>query len=240
MTDQQPRGGFKVDIQPHAYDPIAHPELFEGVLTRRVLAFVIDVLIITIPIILVCIFIFLFGIFTLGFGWLLFWLVSPASVIWAIAYYGITMGSPASATYGMRTFDLAERFALIICPFRAFLHNVTEADRVACLARVRQHLRPSGRFAFNVFHPSLTFMSQHAGTSAGVWRWTGTSPLPSGGWVVQSEANQYDTVAQVVHSLHRYDVFGASGALERTAMLRLQLAYLYPSDIRRLLESAGF
>jgi len=140
----------------------------------------------------------------------------------------------------MRTFDLAERFALIICPYRAFLHNVTEADRVACLAKVRQHLRPSGRFAFNVFHPSLTFMAQHSGALAGVWRWTGTSPLPSGGWVVQSEANQYDTVAQVVHSLHRYDVFGAAGALERTAMLRLQLAYLYPSDIRRLLESAGF
>ena len=83
-------------------------------------------------------------------------------------------------------------------------------------------------------------MAQHSGALAGVWRWTGTSSLPSGGWVVQSEANRYDTVAQVVYSLHRYDVFGATGALERTSMLRLQLAYLYPSDIRRLLESAGF
>ena len=140
----------------------------------------------------------------------------------------------------MRTFDLAERFALIICPFRAFLHNITEADRLACLARVRQHLRPAGQFAFNVFHPSLGYMAQHAGALAGVWRWGGTYPLPSGGWVVQSEANRYDTVAQVVHSLHRYDVFGASGTLERTSMLRLELAYLYPSDLRRLLESAGF
>jgi ubiquinone/menaquinone biosynthesis C-methylase UbiE len=140
----------------------------------------------------------------------------------------------------MRTFDLPDRFALIMCPFRAFLHNVTEADRLACLARVRHHLREGGRFAFNVFHPSLTVMAQHAGPLAGVWRWTGTAPLPSGGWVVQSEANRYDTVAQVVHSLHRYDVFDASGALGRTSMLRLALAYLYPSDIRRLLESSGF
>jgi ubiquinone/menaquinone biosynthesis C-methylase UbiE len=140
----------------------------------------------------------------------------------------------------MRTFDLTERFALIICPFRAFLHNVTEADRLGCLARVRQHLRPEGRFAFNVFHPSLTYMAQHAGPLAGVWRWTDTYSLPSGGWVVQSEANRYDTVAQVVHSLHRYDEFGATGTLERTSMLRLHLAYLFPSDIRRLLEVAGF
>lgn len=140
----------------------------------------------------------------------------------------------------MRSFDLGERFALIICPFRAFLHNVTESDQLACLARVRQHLRPSGRFAFNVFHPSLTFMAQHTGPLAGVWRWGGTHSLPSGGWVVQSEANRYDTVRQVVHSMHRYDVYRPEGTLERTSMLRLELAYLYPADIRRLLTAAGF
>jgi ubiquinone/menaquinone biosynthesis C-methylase UbiE len=140
----------------------------------------------------------------------------------------------------MRTFDLRERFALIICPFRAFLHNVTEADQLACLERVRRHLRPSGRFAFNVFHPSLTFMAQHTGPLAGVWRWSGTHTLPSGGWVVQSEATRYDTVTQVVHSLHRYDVYAPAGTLERTSVLRLELAYLYPADIRRLLTTAGF
>jgi ubiquinone/menaquinone biosynthesis C-methylase UbiE len=140
----------------------------------------------------------------------------------------------------MRTFDLAERFALIICPFRAFLHNATEADQLACLTRVRQHLRPSGRFAFNVFHPSLAYMAQNTGALEGVWRWGGTYTLPSGGWVVQSEANRYDTVAQVVHSLHRYDVFSEDGRLQRTSMLRLELAYLYPADIRRLLAAAGF
>jgi len=140
----------------------------------------------------------------------------------------------------MRTFDLAERFALIICPFRAFLHNVTEADRLACLERVRQHLRPSGRFAFNVFHPSLNYMAQNTGALAGVWRWSGTHALPSGGWVIQSEAARYDTVVQVVYSLHRYDVFEPSGALASTSMLRLTLAYLYPSDIRLLLERTGF
>lgn len=140
----------------------------------------------------------------------------------------------------MRTFDLGERFVLIICPFRAFLHNVTESDQLACLKRVRQHLRPKGRFAFNVFHPSLTFMAKHAGPLEGVWRWGETCALPSGGWVVQSEANRYDTVRQVVHSLHRYDVYGPDGTLDRTSMLRLDLAYLYPADIRRLLAAAGF
>lgn len=58
--------------------------------------------------------------------------------------------------------------------------------------------------------------------------------------MVQSEANRYDTVGQVVHSLHRYDVYGPDGTLERTSMLRLELAYLYPSDIRRLPTTTGF
>ena len=53
----------------------------------------------------------------------------------------------------MRTFDLPERFASIVCPFRAFMHNLTEADQLACLSQVRRHLAPAGRFAFNVFHP---------------------------------------------------------------------------------------
>jgi hypothetical protein len=40
MTDQRPRSDYSLDVNPHAYDPIAHPELFEGVLTRRVPVFV--------------------------------------------------------------------------------------------------------------------------------------------------------------------------------------------------------
>jgi len=140
----------------------------------------------------------------------------------------------------MRTFDLDERFALIVWPFRAFLHNLTEADQLACLSRVRKHLTPNGRFAFNVFHPSLTFMAQHTGALAGVWRWRSTHEFPSGGWVVLSEATHYDTVLQRVHSLQRYEVYRQDGTLERTSMFRIELAYLYPSDIQRLLSAAGF
>jgi uncharacterized RDD family membrane protein YckC len=35
--------------------------------------------------------------------------VSPASVIWAIVYYGATLGGPYSATLGMRVMDLELR-----------------------------------------------------------------------------------------------------------------------------------
>jgi SAM-dependent methyltransferase len=140
----------------------------------------------------------------------------------------------------MRVFTLVERFALIIAPFRAFLHNLTEHDQLACLERVREHLRPGGCFAFNVFHPSLEYMADHTGSRAGTWRWAGTFPRADGGCVVRSEANRYDTVHQLVDSQHRYEEYGPDGILARTALHRLQLAYLYPPDLRRLLRQAGF
>jgi len=140
----------------------------------------------------------------------------------------------------MRGFQLPERFPLIIAPFRTFLHNLTEDDQLSCLRCVWEHLRPGGRFAFNVFHPSLEFMAQHAGAQAGTWRWEGTFPSADGGCVMRSEATRYDTVRQRVHSQHRYEEYGPDGMLRRTFLHQLELSYLYPADIRRLLEQAGF
>jgi uncharacterized RDD family membrane protein YckC len=108
MTDPR-RIGVSIDVKPHAYDPATNPELFEGVLARRFVAFLIDVTILAIPVMFAAIFIFIFGVITLGIGWALYWLLSPAAAIWAICYYGYTFGSPASATIGMRVMDLEMR-----------------------------------------------------------------------------------------------------------------------------------
>jgi uncharacterized RDD family membrane protein YckC len=104
-------GAWRSDggVPPHAFDPLLQPELFRGVLTRRLFAFLIDLLVLSIPVILAVIFIAVFGVVTLGLGWALFWLVSPASVIWALIYYGASLGGPHSATVGMRVMDLELR-----------------------------------------------------------------------------------------------------------------------------------
>ena len=110
MTDSEPRKiGVSIELKPHAYHPAANPELFEGVLARRCMAFLIDVTIIAVPVLFAAIFIFIFGLITLGLGWALYWLISPATVIWAIVYYGMTFGGPASATIGMRVMDIEMR-----------------------------------------------------------------------------------------------------------------------------------
>lgn len=118
MTDSTPNSrwgsgaggiGIPAGIRPHAYDPATNPELFEGVLARRIVAFVIDVIVIGIPLAVAAVFIFVIGLITLGLGWVLFWLLSPASVVWALFYYGMTLGSPASATLGMRAMGIEMR-----------------------------------------------------------------------------------------------------------------------------------
>ena len=96
-------------MPPHAFDPDLQPELFRGVLTRRVFAFLIDLVVLSVPVILGYIFIAVFGVITLGLGWMLFWLAWPATIVWAIVYYGASIGGPHSATMGMRAMDLEVR-----------------------------------------------------------------------------------------------------------------------------------
>jgi uncharacterized RDD family membrane protein YckC len=103
------RNGGAANFQPHAFDPWTQPELFRGVLTRRVFAFLIDIVVLSIPVILAYVFVAVFGLITLGLGWLLFWLVWPAAMIWAVIYYGASLGGPHSATLGMRVMDLELR-----------------------------------------------------------------------------------------------------------------------------------
>src|SRR5689334_2816968 len=110
MAQSEPRRlGVSVELKPHAYDPATNPELFDGVVARRVVAFLIDFLILSLPVLFVSMFIFVIGIVTFGLGFLFYGLLWPAMVIWAVAYYGLTLGGPASATIGMRVMDIEMR-----------------------------------------------------------------------------------------------------------------------------------
>lgn len=72
---------------------------YEGVRTRRVMAFLIDYAIIALLMIPFAILIGILGIVTLGLGWALFSVLFPAV---ALLYIWNTMGGPSQATVGMR------------------------------------------------------------------------------------------------------------------------------------------
>jgi uncharacterized RDD family membrane protein YckC len=108
-TGESNRMNLPFEVKPHAYDPAANPELFEDVLSRRLVAFLIDLIILAIPVAFVAMFIFAAGVITLGLGFFLYALLPPAIIIWVLAYFGFTVGSPRSATIGMRVMDLEMR-----------------------------------------------------------------------------------------------------------------------------------
>ena len=87
----------------HLPDPTATPELFDGLLGRRVLAWVVDTVIIFAISMAVLVAGLIVGVATLGLGLLTLPVVLPVAIL---AYYAATLGSPARATVGMRMFDL--------------------------------------------------------------------------------------------------------------------------------------
>ena len=82
-----------------SFDPAVHPELYEGVRTRRVFAFLIDAAVVFFLMIVAYIVISILGVLTLGLGFLLLPAVWP---VVAILYAVLTVGGPRSATPGMR------------------------------------------------------------------------------------------------------------------------------------------
>ena len=73
--------------------------LYEGVLTRRVFAFLLDYMIVALLIIPFAILVALLGILTFGLGWMLFGILAPAV---ALVYVWNTLGGRNQATVGMR------------------------------------------------------------------------------------------------------------------------------------------
>ena len=84
-------------------DPSTAPELFEGVLLRRAVAWVIDCVIIGLITIVALIVGTIIGVVTLGLGLLALPIIIPLAIL---GYYAATLGSPMRATVGMRVMDI--------------------------------------------------------------------------------------------------------------------------------------
>lgn len=94
------------DSRQDQFDPLVRPELFSGVRSRRIFAFLIDVIGIFVLTTVAAVVIFFLGIFTLGLAWLLYAIMAPAV---ALLYVAFTLGGPTAATPGMRAMGLEMR-----------------------------------------------------------------------------------------------------------------------------------
>jgi ubiquinone/menaquinone biosynthesis C-methylase UbiE len=135
----------------------------------------------------------------------------------------------------MRAFDLPRKFALCIIPFRAFLHNLTQADQLATLAAIRRHLQPRGMLAFDLFVPVHQVLSQRD--------WQVEIPAdelaePEQGVSLTAQI-QHDPVNQLLSIRNIYHQAAKDGKTkESSAAMRYR--YIYRYEMELLLELSGF
>ena len=91
-TSLKPPGRF-------VYDAETQPDLFEDILSKRIIAFVFDAILIVLLMVPAALLVLVLGVVTLGIGWLLF---PPLFALVALGYVALTLGGPRSATFGMR------------------------------------------------------------------------------------------------------------------------------------------
>jgi uncharacterized RDD family membrane protein YckC len=127
MSEQKtfpPRSGADFSSPAPAYDPVTQPQLFDGVIGKRFVAFLIDAVIISLLWLLAVFVVAILGIVTLGLAWLLFGAIFP---IVGLGYNALTIGGPNSATIGQRMMGLEWRtwfggkVSPLVAAFHAFL-----------------------------------------------------------------------------------------------------------------------
>jgi len=104
-----------------AYGPVAQAQLFEGVIGKRLIAFIIDSVIISLLWLVAVFVVGVLGIVTLGLAWFLFGAIFP---IVGLGYNALTIGGPTSATIGQRLTGLEWRtwFGAKVSPLIAAFH----------------------------------------------------------------------------------------------------------------------
>ena len=130
-------------------------------------------------------------------------------------------------------FALERRFALVYLPLNSLLHLLTTEQILAAFARVRAHLLPGGRFAFDVFNPNPGFLARDPAHRYLVLE--STDEARGGAPVVVDERTDYDRARQVQLTQWFYSYEGEPDALVHDVELRV----IVPEELRLLLEVAG-
>ncbi len=137
----------------------------------------------------------------------------------------------------MSDFSLPRRYALVMIPFNAFIHNMTQESQIRCLTRCREHLLPGGRFVFDTFFPSLEIVGAPQNTRV----LEGEMPHPVTGLPLRMyDTRTFDRVAQTQHSINEIELIGPDGAVERVIRSQISSRYIYKHEMELLLRVAGF
>jgi hypothetical protein len=137
----------------------------------------------------------------------------------------------------MSDFSLPRRFGLVMIPFNAFIHNMTQEAQIRCLRLCREHLLPAGMLAFDTFFPSPEVVGVPEKTRV----LEGEFPHPETGLPVRVyDTRSFDRVEQLQHSLYEIEFLGADGSVQSVHRSEVSSRYIYKHEMELLLRVAGF
>lgn len=137
----------------------------------------------------------------------------------------------------MSDFSLSRRFALVMIPFNAFIHNMTQEAQIRCLRLCREHLLPGGILAFDTFFPSLAVVGAPEKTRV----LEGEMPHPETGLPMRMyDTRTFDRVAQTQHSLNELELLAADDSVQTVYRSEVSSRYIYKHEMELLLRVAGF
>jgi len=145
--------------------------------------------------------------------------------------------SPRLHRADMSDFSVPRRFALVMIPFNAFVHNMTQDNQIRCLRLCREHLLPGGMLAFDTFFPSLEIV----GTPENTRVLEGEFPHPETGLPIRMyDTRRFDRVAQVQNSVNELEVLAADGSVATVHRSQCETRYIFKHEMELLLRVAGY
>ncbi|MDE2838837.1 MAG: methyltransferase domain-containing protein [Chloroflexota bacterium] len=137
----------------------------------------------------------------------------------------------------MATLQLAERYPLVIMPFRSFQSMLTTEEQRQALARVRERLAHGGLVALDTFNPDVNSL---VGDHASLAYHLKDVEREDGGTLVVWGQNGWDPVTQVNEVRLIIEEVSDEGVVERRLMRDFEQRYTFRYEMEHLLELCGF
>lgn len=134
------------------------------------------------------------------------------------------------------TFDLEQRFKLVLLSYNSLMHFHEQADQLALLRRLRQWIEPDGLLVVDLPNAGETFATQDS--DAITLERTFVEP-ESGHMVMQQAVSYLDRVQQLMEVTWLYDEINEDGVVTRTVAPVIFRYFFYP-EVALLLRAAGF
>jgi SAM-dependent methyltransferase len=147
---------------------------------------------------------------------------------------------PALYHQAMQSLDLPRRYRTIYIPCGSFMLVMDRRDQAEALLRFREHLRPGGRLAFNIYLPDFDHASAVKGELPGPWQPRGRVANPDGTRLeIERRVMTINWVEQIATEERRYRLFGGEELL-REELRAGQERWYGKHELLLMLERAGF